>query len=330
MHHRVGADCSPLLIYPPLFPPFIASSCSSPYCSCYNETNHWNALTDGKIKYVFRAFFADEQLFNLTSDPWEMRNLAPLSDQDPGVKAALALWRGRMVKQFQEQGRGPDWVKDGVLQRRTQQQTYSPNYPHPPAPASGDGVFAFPCNRNGDDGYVQPGNQVMNATAVATTEAGDPIIKLTLSSDPTLCLTVSEGQPLPGDTTELRFGTCGGTGGAAQSGRGDPLPTQRFVHASNGGQTGPLQTAASGTTGAAPQCVQPLQAISGEDVRVVVGACGAAGSDAAAWQEWVFGLSGYFFLKKDGDCMSSIHPTWGALGHGAGRPWQEGDPLPAP
>ena len=25
--------------------------------TCYNSSNHWNALTDGKMKYIFRAFF---------------------------------------------------------------------------------------------------------------------------------------------------------------------------------------------------------------------------------------------------------------------------------
>lgn len=39
---------------------------------CYNETNHWNGLTDGKIKYVFKAWNASEQLFDLTSDPYEV------------------------------------------------------------------------------------------------------------------------------------------------------------------------------------------------------------------------------------------------------------------
>jgi hypothetical protein len=74
------------------------------HSTCYNESNHWNALTDGRIKYVFRAFFADEQLFNLTADPKETTELS----QDPAYAK--------------------------VLQQRVAGQTYSPNYPKgPPA-----------------------------------------------------------------------------------------------------------------------------------------------------------------------------------------------------
>ena len=44
------------------------------HTTCYNATNHWSALTDGKMKYIFNAcptcsFPAKEQLFNLTADP---------------------------------------------------------------------------------------------------------------------------------------------------------------------------------------------------------------------------------------------------------------------
>ena len=35
----------------------------------YNETVHWNALTDGEIKYIFNAFYPSEMLFNLSADP---------------------------------------------------------------------------------------------------------------------------------------------------------------------------------------------------------------------------------------------------------------------
>ena len=43
---------------------------------CYNDTNHWNGLTDGVMKYVFNAYFPAEQLFNLTADPGERVDLA--------------------------------------------------------------------------------------------------------------------------------------------------------------------------------------------------------------------------------------------------------------
>ena len=95
------------------------------HSTCYNVTNHWNALTDGHMKYIFRAFFDDEQLFDLDSDPEEMTNLAGSSEW----QTTLELWRERLVKQFEQEGRGPSWVQDGKLVRRTKGQLYSPHYP---------------------------------------------------------------------------------------------------------------------------------------------------------------------------------------------------------
>ncbi len=91
----------------------------------YNETIHWNALTDGQIKYVFRAYYPDEQLFDLSKDHMELSNLG----SDPQWKSTLLKWRQRMIEQFEKEGRGEEWVKDGVLQRREKTQVYSPNYP---------------------------------------------------------------------------------------------------------------------------------------------------------------------------------------------------------
>eukprot|EP01062_Namystynia_karyoxenos_P022380 TRINITY_DN18574_c0_g1_i1.p1 TRINITY_DN18574_c0_g1~~TRINITY_DN18574_c0_g1_i1.p1 ORF type:complete len:561 (+),score=130.00 TRINITY_DN18574_c0_g1_i1:75-1685(+) len=96
------------------------------HSTCYNETNHWNALTDGQMKYVFRAWYGDEQLFNLTADPGELYDVAG----SPNYSAELRKWRSRMVAQFQSEGRGKDWVSStGELLRRAKGQTYGPNYP---------------------------------------------------------------------------------------------------------------------------------------------------------------------------------------------------------
>ena len=95
------------------------------HSTVYNATVHWNALTDGSIKYIFHAFTGAEQLFNITADPKETKDLA----QDPASAAELGMWRQRMVDQFNHEGRGPDWVKNGKLQIRTKSQSYGPNYP---------------------------------------------------------------------------------------------------------------------------------------------------------------------------------------------------------
>ena len=42
----------------------------------------------------------------------------------------LKTWRSRLVKQFMDEGRGKNWVKDGVLQRRVNGLRYSPYYPN--------------------------------------------------------------------------------------------------------------------------------------------------------------------------------------------------------
>lgn len=103
------------------------------HSTCYSKTNHWSALSDGKMKYIFRAYFGDEQLFNLTSDPEETVDVSVL----PTYTAELALWRQRLVEQFETEGRGEAWVKDGNLVKRTQNQAKGPNYPgyHPPSPS---------------------------------------------------------------------------------------------------------------------------------------------------------------------------------------------------
>jgi arylsulfatase len=98
------------------------------HSTCYNATNHWSALTDGKMKYIFNAcptcsFPAKEQLFNLTADPGEQVGLHAM----PAYAAELTKWRARMVAQFEKEGRGEQWVKDGQLQLR-KPETYGPNF----------------------------------------------------------------------------------------------------------------------------------------------------------------------------------------------------------
>ena len=89
----------------------------------------------GHWKYIFRAYFDDEQLFNLDSDPHEYHDLAG----NPAYQAELLTWRARLVQQFESEHRGPSWVRNGTLQRRVKGQLYSPNYPGDP----GDRALVF-------------------------------------------------------------------------------------------------------------------------------------------------------------------------------------------
>lgn len=90
---------------------------------CYDQTNHWNALTDGKWKYIYHAFDGSEQLFNLTSDPHETRDLAGETSET----ATLKLWRSRMVEHLAP--RGDEWVRAGNLIPRPKKLMMSPNFP---------------------------------------------------------------------------------------------------------------------------------------------------------------------------------------------------------
>ena len=82
-------------------------------------------MTDGREKYVFRAWYGDEQFFDMEQDPNEISEVSKVREDD------VALWRKRLVEQFKSEGRGSKWVdpSDGSLKRRTQGTTYSPNYP---------------------------------------------------------------------------------------------------------------------------------------------------------------------------------------------------------
>ena len=90
---------------------------------CYAPENHWTALTDGRWKYIFHAFNGEEQLFDLASDPGELRDLAPEKEHE----ATLRLWRGRMTEHLSE--RGAPFVVAGKLGVRPARFLYSPNYP---------------------------------------------------------------------------------------------------------------------------------------------------------------------------------------------------------
>ncbi len=90
---------------------------------CYSPDNHWNAVTDGKVKYIYHARDGRQQLFDLASDPNEMHDLAG----DPGHADLLRRWRGYMIAALEE--RGAPFVVNGDLAPRLKGTPMSPNYP---------------------------------------------------------------------------------------------------------------------------------------------------------------------------------------------------------
>jgi len=92
---------------------------------CYSPENHWNALTDGRWKYIFHARDGQEQLFDLEQDPGELDDLAG----DARHAQTLQLWRQRLIEHLSE--RGERFVRGGRLALRPESYLYSPNYPAP-------------------------------------------------------------------------------------------------------------------------------------------------------------------------------------------------------
>ncbi|MDR1865441.1 MAG: arylsulfatase [Bacteroidales bacterium] len=93
------------------------------HARCYDRLNYWCALTDGKTKYIRFFTTGEEQLFDLSRDPSELKNLAGL----PGYKKRLDAMRKEMLAHLAE--RGDDFVKDGQIVIRDSSLLYSPNYP---------------------------------------------------------------------------------------------------------------------------------------------------------------------------------------------------------
>ena len=90
---------------------------------CYSRVNHWNALTDGRSKYIFHALDGEEQLFDLERDPHELSDLASRTEYE----AELRRWRQRLIAHFEE--RGEPFLQNGKLGLRPESMPRSPLFP---------------------------------------------------------------------------------------------------------------------------------------------------------------------------------------------------------
>lgn len=101
----------------------------SQHSSCYWANYDWNMLTDGKLKYIWFSQTGDEQLFDLTADPGETRNLAA----DSNYASAMTEMRRAMADYLAE--RGEQWVdSDGKLVTHSRTILYSPHFPSSKSP----------------------------------------------------------------------------------------------------------------------------------------------------------------------------------------------------
>lgn len=105
----------------------------SEHSACYGGAGYWNALTDGRRKYIIHAAVGQEQLFDLEADPGELRDLSA----DPGHQGELRAWRERMVRHLAE--RGEPFVKDGGLVMPRPSLLYSPRFPKEASQDDGTG-----------------------------------------------------------------------------------------------------------------------------------------------------------------------------------------------
>ncbi len=79
----------------------------SEHAPCYNEEQAFQALTDGRIKYIWRPFDGTEYLFDLESDPHEERDLSKVATQ----QVLFKQMRARMIKLLANR---PEGFTDGT------------------------------------------------------------------------------------------------------------------------------------------------------------------------------------------------------------------------
>ena len=79
------------------------------HSACYDRSAEMQYLTDGRWKYIWFAADGSEQLFDLSQDPYEERDLSGSRDH----RMELELWRQRLVDIFVERDCG--WVRDGAM-----------------------------------------------------------------------------------------------------------------------------------------------------------------------------------------------------------------------
>jgi arylsulfatase A-like enzyme len=77
------------------------------HAACYDDTEAMQFLTDGKEKYIWFTVTGREQLFDLSNDPGETRDLAA----EPAAQDRLEMWRKRMVDELA--GRERDGLCEG-------------------------------------------------------------------------------------------------------------------------------------------------------------------------------------------------------------------------
>ena len=75
----------------------------------YSDTQAFQALTDGRFKYIWRSLGGREQLFDLEKDPKEEHDLS----RDADSQEVLKKWRNTLIRKLADRPEG--FVKNGEL-----------------------------------------------------------------------------------------------------------------------------------------------------------------------------------------------------------------------
>ncbi|MEX0776637.1 MAG: arylsulfatase [Phycisphaeraceae bacterium] len=110
------------------------------HVACYSHEQAMHYLTDGVSKYIWFPYLGRQQLFDLTDDPGETRDLAASPGAGAGASPAhadrLALWRQHLIDTLAQRGSG-DLLDHGQLRRLDPHELWtSPHYRQPPRTTS--------------------------------------------------------------------------------------------------------------------------------------------------------------------------------------------------
>jgi len=101
------------------------------HAPCYSQEQSFQALTDGRVKYIWRPLNGTEQFFDLEKDPREEHDLAA----DPASRTRVEEGRAELIRRLA--GR-PEGFSDGA--KLIPGRPYPPLQARPPRPAADPGV----------------------------------------------------------------------------------------------------------------------------------------------------------------------------------------------
>lgn len=89
----------------------------------YRDYKDWYALTDGYMKYIYFASTGEEQLFDISKDKTESKDLS----SNKKYMEVMEKWRKRLKCHLEE--RDSRFISNGEIVKRDNSIVYTPNYP---------------------------------------------------------------------------------------------------------------------------------------------------------------------------------------------------------